>query len=83
MASTDAKIEKSPGTAGLSNHSLSSKDGEKPQLMNIEDVEATTSIGRYRKNNRCVATGERHGKLGITILQRYVLLGARPLPELE
>jgi hypothetical protein len=43
MAPTDAKIEKSPGAAGLSNHSLSSKDGEKPQLMNIEDVEATTS----------------------------------------
>jgi hypothetical protein len=34
MASTDADIEKSPGAAGLSGG-----DGEKPQLMNIEDVE--------------------------------------------
>jgi hypothetical protein len=34
MASTDADIEKSPGAAGLSG-----EDGEKPQLMNIEDVE--------------------------------------------
>jgi hypothetical protein len=43
MASTDADIEKSPGAAGLSNHSLSSKDGEKPQMMNIEDAEEATS----------------------------------------
>jgi hypothetical protein len=43
MVSTDADIEKSPGAAGLSDHSLSSRDGEKPQLMTIEDVEEATS----------------------------------------
>lgn len=41
MASTDAEIEKSPRVDGLTSYSLSSKDDEKPQLMNIEDVEAT------------------------------------------
>jgi hypothetical protein len=39
MASTDVTIEKDPVHAGLSDHPSWSKDGEKPQLMDVEDID--------------------------------------------